>query len=132
MVFARRVFSVAGIYGLLVLLPQYFLEEHVGRHNPPPISHAEYFYGFAGVALAWQVAFLIIARDPVRYRAIMLPGILEKLGFGVAAIVLHFQGRLPGIMLPAAVVDLLFAVLFAIAFVKTGQYEGDRVPLPMT
>jgi hypothetical protein len=31
------------------------------------------------VALAWQVAFLIIARDVQRYRLFMLPAILEKL-----------------------------------------------------
>lgn len=43
-------------------------------------------YGFIGVAAAWQVAFLLIAQDPLRYRLLILPGILEKLGFGVAAL----------------------------------------------
>jgi len=84
--FARRVFLIAGIYGLLVLAPHYFLEAKIGRDHPPEITHPEFFYGFIGVAVAWQVAFLIIARDPVRYRLIMLPGILEKVAFGVAAL----------------------------------------------
>ncbi len=50
--FAKRVFLVAGVYGLAVLFPQYFMEGQTGRDFPPPINHPEYFYGFIGVALA--------------------------------------------------------------------------------
>jgi hypothetical protein len=64
--FARRVFTLAGLYGVLVLVPQYFMEDQVGRDFPPPITHPENYYGFIGVALAWQVLFFILARDPVR------------------------------------------------------------------
>jgi hypothetical protein len=81
MTFATRVFLIAGIYGLLVLLPQYFLEGKHGRDFPPPITHPEYYYGFVGVALAWQIAFFIISRDPVRYRPIMIAAIAEKASF---------------------------------------------------
>jgi len=117
--FARRVFAVAAIYGIIVLAPHYFMEQQIATHAP--VNHPEFFYGFTGVALAWQVAFLIIARDPVRYRLIMLPGILEKVSFGLAAIVLYAQGRLPGMMLLAGCVDMAFAVLFSIAFIQTGK-----------
>jgi hypothetical protein len=58
MKFARRLFLIAGIYGVLVLAPQYFLEAKTGRDFPPPITHLEHYYGFIGVALAWQVFFL--------------------------------------------------------------------------
>jgi hypothetical protein len=61
MKFARIVYSVAGIYGVLVLFPLYFMEESTGREHPPAISHPEYYYGFIGVALAWQVVFLVVA-----------------------------------------------------------------------
>jgi hypothetical protein len=118
--FARRVFAVAGVYGLFVLAPHYFMEAKVGRDSDVEVTHPEYFYGFVGVALAWQFAFLIISRDPVRYRLIMLPGIFEKVSFGLAAIVLYAQGRLQGMMLLGGCVDLVFAVLFVIAFVRTG------------
>ncbi|HEX6961839.1 MAG TPA: hypothetical protein VF175_08240 [Lacipirellula sp.] len=121
MLFAQRVFWIAGIYGLVVLLPQYFMEGRLGRDFPPPVNHPEHFYGFIGVATAWQVAFLIISRDPVRYRLIMLPGILEKLSFGVAAVVLFGQGRLARTVLAFGVLDLLWAVLFAWAFIKVGR-----------
>ena len=116
--FSRRLFTIAGIYGLLVLLPYYFLEQRIGLDFPPPITHPEFFYGFVGVALAWQVAFLLIAQDPVRYRLIIIPGILEKLGFGIAVLVLLAQGRVPMLLSLAAAIDLTFATLFAWAFVR--------------
>jgi hypothetical protein len=125
MQFARRVFQIAGIYGLVVLLPQYFMEERLGRDFPPPLNHPEHFYGFIGVAAAWQVAFLIVARDPIRYRLIMIPGMLEKAAFGLAAIALFAEQRIPPTILAFAVVDLLWAALFLMAFVKTGRYANQ-------
>jgi hypothetical protein len=119
MKFARCVFLLAGIYGVLVVVPQFFLERQVGIDYPPPITHPEYFYGFAGVALAWQFAFLIISRDPVRFRPIMLPGIMEKAAFGFATIALYLEERLAWQMLVFGLVDLVFGVLFLMAWVKT-------------
>ena len=36
--FARRVFLTAAVYGVVVLVPQYFLEEATGQSHPPPIA----------------------------------------------------------------------------------------------
>jgi hypothetical protein len=119
MKFARWVFLLAGIYGVLVVVPQFFLERQVGVDYPPPITHPEYFYGFAGVALAWQFAFLIISRDPVRFRPIMLPGIMEKAAFGFATTALYLEERLAWQMLAFGLIDLVFGVLFLAAWVKT-------------
>ena len=117
--FARRVFTAAAIYGIAALAPQYFLEKRVGRDFPPPITHPEHFYGFIGVALAWQFVFLVIARDPVRYRPLMLVAVLEKLAFGVPAILLYLQGRLPGVVLAAGLIDLILGTLFALSYRAT-------------
>ena len=122
--FAKRVFLVAGIYGLLVILPQYSLEARIARDFPPAITHPEYFYGFIGVALAWQVAFLLIARDVERYRLMMLPAIIEKVTFGVAALLLYANGRSPGSIAGGGAVDLVFAVLFALSFRATRSGVG--------
>jgi hypothetical protein len=122
--FAKIVYTVAGLYGLLVLLPQYFLEEKTGRDFPPAITHPEYYYGFVGVALAWQVLFLILAREPLRYRPMMIPSILEKLGFGVAVIPLYLLGRVGATMLAAAIIDLVLATLFVAAYLKTEPHRG--------
>ena len=120
MKFAQRLFSAAGIYGLAVLLPQYFLEGKTGRDFPPPITHPEYYYGFLGVAVAWQVLFLLIAGNPARYRPAMVPAVLEKLGFGVAVVVLFLLGRVSSlILLGFAIVDLILAALFIVAYATT-------------
>ncbi len=84
MKFAKIVFRVAGIYGLLVLTPIYFMENKIGQDTPPAITHPEYFYGFLGAGLAWQFLFLVLSTDPVKYRPMILPSILEKISFGIA------------------------------------------------
>ena len=117
--FARIVFLVAGVYGLLVITPLFFLEERIGRDMPPPITHPEHFYGFAGVVLAFQVLFLILAGDPVRYRAMMIPSILEKFMWGIILVVLFAQHRLPLVVLAVGSIDWIFVFLFTAAYVAT-------------
>jgi hypothetical protein len=119
MIFARRVFTIAGIYGLLIVTPLYFLEGFIGRDQPPPITHPEFFYGFIGVTLAWQVAFLIIGRDPVRYRLLMIPAVIEKATYVIALIVLFVNGRVPGVALVPGAGDLVLGSLFAMSWLKT-------------
>lgn len=114
--FARRVYLIAGIYGLVVMLPQYFLESRIGRDNPPPITHPEYFYGFIGIVLVWQLAFLVISRDPVRFRMLMPVTMLEKLVFAVPVILLYAQGRVAASVLPFAAIDLVLGTLFFFAW----------------
>jgi hypothetical protein len=119
MKFAKLVFLIATIYGVIALFPQYFLEREVGRQTPPPITHPEFYYGFIGVALAGQIFFFIISRDPVRYRPLMIAAILEKASFGIAMIVLYALGRISIMMLSAGSIDLIFGVFFVAAYLRT-------------
>src|SRR5581483_5350154 len=107
MIAAKYIFTVAGLYGLVVLAPLYFLEGRIGQGSPPAITHPEFYYGFIGVALAWQVVFLLIGREAVRFRPLMLPSILEKLSYGVAVILLFVQGRGSGSTLVTGGIDLV-------------------------
>jgi hypothetical protein len=119
MTFARRVFFWAGIYGLLAIVPGFFNEPWIAQHQPPPITHPEFFYGFYSVALAFQVLFLLMARDPVRYRALMPACMLEKFGFFVAATILFTLGRTSTLIMSFAVIDCVLGLLFIAAYVKT-------------
>jgi len=119
MTFARRVFTGAGIYGLIVLLPLYFAEGRIAQDQPPPINHPEYYYGFVGCAVAFQLVFLTIGRDPLKYRPFMLPSIVEKLTYGGAVLVLLAQSRIPTPPLIGGLIDLFLGVLFLVAYVKT-------------
>jgi len=119
MKFAQRVFLVAGLYGVVVLAPLFFLEEFWGSQFPPPVAHPEFYYGFVGAVFAWQLVYLLISRDPARYRPLMLLAILAKASFGVAMLVLLALGRVPASLALGATIDLVFAVLFACAYVAT-------------
>src|SRR5277367_5020421 len=94
MKFAKITFWVAGIWGVLVLTPLYFIFDLIGQKDPPPITHPAFFYGFVGAALAWQLAFFIIATDPARYRPLMIPSVFEEFSYGIAVVILVMQKRM--------------------------------------
>lgn len=122
--FAKWTFRLAGIYGLLALVPLYFCEKKLGLDFPPAITHAEQFYGFLGVSVAWQFAFLLMSRDPARYRPMMLVAVLEKAGYGIATVVLFGLNRIPSLVLGTGLADLLLGTLFVAAFVRTSSAPG--------
>jgi hypothetical protein len=119
MKFARIVFWIAGIWGFLILTPLYFMFDAIGRQDPPPITHPGFYYGFISVGLAFQVIFLFIARDPVRFRPMMIPSMVEKFGYGASLLVLYLQRRLHPSDLVFGGVDVLLGILFFVAFFRT-------------
>ncbi len=119
MKFARIVFWIACVWGLLVITPLYFMLDLIGRKDPPPITHPGFFYGFVGTALAWQIAFFLIARDPVRHRPLMIPSVFEKFAYGTAVGILVAQGRMHSSDMVFGVVDLILGTLFVMAYLKT-------------
>jgi hypothetical protein len=123
--FAKWVFLLAGVSGALTVAPLY-LEDRFFRDNPPAINRPEFYYGFAGVCLAWQVMFLVIASDPVRYRVAMLPAMLEKVSFAAAIPVLYAAGRVSGMWVGFASLDATWLALFVAAYFLTPR---ERNPL---
>jgi hypothetical protein len=124
MKFAKVVFYLAALYGLVSLPPLYFMFDFIGRNDPPAITHPQFYYGFVGLALAWQLAFIVIATDPVRFRAMMIPAIVEKFGYVIACAVLHLQGRMSGQQVVTAAPDLVLGALFIASFLKTPAKSG--------
>jgi hypothetical protein len=119
MIFAKRVFAISGIAGLLVVVPLFFLFDAVGRQNPPAITHPEYYYSFTSVTLAWQLGFLVIATDPVRFRPLMPAAMVEKFLYVGSMAVLYAQGRIASSQIVFVAADFFFGVLFVMAFIKT-------------
>ncbi|MGA9706803.1 MAG: hypothetical protein WBQ87_03875 [Candidatus Sulfotelmatobacter sp.] len=117
--FAKIVFWIAGIWGVLVLTPLYFIFNVIGRNDPPPITHPAFYYGFVSVSLAFQLVFFVIAKHPVLLRPMMIPSMLEKFGYGATLFLLFLQDRLHPQDLALGGIDVLFGVLFLIAFFKT-------------
>jgi hypothetical protein len=119
MKFAKIVFWIAGIWGVLVLTPLYFIFDMIGRNDPPEITHPAFYYGFVCVGLAFQLVFFVIAKYPVRLRPMMIPSVFEKFGYGATLLVLYLQNRLHPQDLALGGIDVLFGVLFLAAFFKT-------------
>jgi hypothetical protein len=117
--FAKYTFLIAGVYGLLILPMHYFMESTISADHPPAITHPEFFYGFIGIASVFQIIFLIIAKDPVKYRLMMIPSILEKLSFGIPALLLYRAGRLEGGFFYGGILDLVLGALFLVSYLKT-------------
>lgn len=117
--FAKWVLRIAGVLGLFLIVPFYFTEAQVGRDLPPAITHPEYYYGFLGVTLAWQIAFLIMSTDPLRYRPLLVAAMIEKGSYVIAAFWLFALGRIPTVVLSAGVMDLILGLLFVAAYVAT-------------
>lgn len=117
--FAKRAFQVAGLWGLFILSLVYGayllgVEGVTFDTDRPDIVH-----GFFLVTLAWQVAFLFIATDPIRYRPLMLAAMLEKFPFTLAVVLLYVSGQVPETMLVLGLIDGVLGVLFSIAYIWT-------------
>jgi hypothetical protein len=119
--FAKTVFTGAGLWGLVVLTPLYFTFDLVGRQYPPPITHPDLYYGFIGLGIAWQVGFLVIGRDPARFRPMMIPAMVEKFVFVLSLSALFMQGRVRMGQLAAAGPDLVLGILFIVSFFKVAD-----------
>ena len=109
--FARWIFRIAGIYGIIVMAPMLFMERQIA----PGAAHPVFFYAWISVNLTWQVLFLVLATAPGRYRPMMLACVLQKVTAAIAIPWLYVLGRVGAMWLGAAATDLGFAVLFIIA-----------------
>jgi hypothetical protein len=121
--FARTVFVIAGVWGLLVMTPMFFMFDLVGRQYPPPVTHPDIYFGFVSITWVWQIAFLILATDPVRYRPMMIAAMLEKFVFLAAMGGLYLQGRVTAIQLGIVSPDFVLGLLFIAAYFKTPPYQ---------
>lgn len=128
--FARIVFIAAGVWGIVVLTPLYFLLDLTGRQYSSPTEYPHFFYGFLSVAIAWQIAFLMIGSDPARFRLLMIPSMIEKFAYVLTVAVLYSRAGISSADAMTAPPDLLLGILFVAAFASTappGQGTAARV-----
>ena len=119
MKFARYTFLISGIYGLVVMLPQFFLETKIGQDQPPAITHPEFFYGFICVTVAFQFVFLTIASDPIRYRNLMLVSLIEKFPFVITVALLYIRSRVGWQIVAGGLIDAFWGTMFIVSYLKT-------------
>ena len=124
--FAKVVFIGAGVWGIVVLTPLYFLLDVSGRQYATQTTYPQFVYGFLSVAMAWQIAFVMIGMNPVRFRPLMIASMVEKLGHVMTVAVLYGRARISTLDAMAAGPDLLLGALFIAAFARTSTSEQRR------
>jgi hypothetical protein len=108
--FSRVVFVVAAVFGLYACVRLYF------------VPGSATYYGLIATVLAWQVAFLLIAADPRRYRPMMIPAVLEKLIWVITFVVLYARGAITSAALARGIVPHgLLGLLFVAAYMLTAS-----------
>ncbi len=113
---ASWILNVAGIYGLIVIVPGFFSEAHYSGMFPPAVNHLEFYYGFYSVTFAWQLAYLMMARDPIAYRLLLIPAFFEKGLFPAFITWLYAAGRVSSMMFYMSWIDVVFLVLFVLIY----------------
>ncbi len=73
MTFAKWVFTIGGLWGVLIIGSLFFLEPMIVSQTGP-LSHPDTYYGFAVSTFAMQIGYLVIGRNPAAYRPFMLIG----------------------------------------------------------
>ena len=114
------------MWGIVTLTPLFFLVDVTGRsRSPPPTTYPQFFYGFFAVAMAWQIAFVLInqpgaipAADAGRHPR---EDRLHRDGGGTAQ-----SGSISAADATAAVPDLVLCILFVAAFAKTRTSDQRR------
>lgn len=101
----------------------YFLYAEIARKDPPALTHPEFYFGWIGVTLALQILFLILASDPIRYRPMMIPAMLEKLGYVLAILFLFEMKMANAQQAVTAIPDSILFGFFVAAFVKTNAKD---------
>ena len=119
LLFAKRVFQAAGIWGVFILALGYgaFLLGADGTNT----NHPELVHGFFLVTFAFQIVFFIIATDPVRYRMLMLAAMLEKFPFTLVTLSLYAltPDQTSAWTVLFGLIDGVLGVLFAISYFLT-------------
>ena len=120
---ARTTFRIAGVLGLLLLVPLAYSAGVDRQSALSAISGAGLFFaGYVFQYLCWQVLYLAISTDPLRYRPIMIPAFVSQVIGVRSPLWLYLYGV--RYWIPAVVVEAVLAILFLVAYWTTRGVRG--------
>jgi len=117
---AKWIFLLAGVSGLLCTVPLLFAENTMGGRQ------AEFYYGFVCLDICWQILYLFLSSDPIRYRPMTIAAFLAKGSGTIALTWLYLLARVSVQWIVIGAVDGIFAMFFAIAYWATGDHPKVR------
>jgi len=112
-----------GLLGTIFLFKPLWLYEVFGV-TPP--NHVGYVQFPAALLIVFAVMFFVIARNPLRKRDLIPYGMLLKVSFCGAAFFHWFARGIPNLWKPFAVADLVFLILFGLAYRYLSTRKADR------
>jgi hypothetical protein len=77
--------------------------------------------------ICWQILYLFISSNPIRYHPMMIPAFLAKGSATVALTWLYLAGRVTSQWIAIGAVDGIFAVLFLISFWAIRSESKEQV-----
>ena len=112
----KPMFIIAALYdfilGIVFLIAFKPIYRMLGLTLP---NHDGYVQFGAALVAIFGVGFWLVARAPQRNRDIIIMGILLKLSYAGVVLGHYFFGSVPGIWIPFAWIDLIFAGIFIAA-----------------
>lgn len=118
----RAVFVIAGIYdGMLGLAFLLMPEAIFAFYGVTPPNHMAYIEFPAFLLAIFAIMFFRIAMDPVRFRELMLYGAGLKVAYCSLVFKYVMTDGVPAMWIPWAWLDLVFLVVFLLAWYRTGK-----------
>ena len=118
----KLLFIIAALYdGILGIIFLFAPERVFEAYEVTPPNHPGYVQFPAALLIIFAIMFAVIARDPLHHRHLVPYGILLKLSYCGVVFLHWFDGGIPGMWKPFAILDLLFLILFALAFAALGK-----------
>ena len=121
----RAWFACAAAYdfllGVFFLIAPFAAFERFGVIPP---NHPGYVQFPAALLVIFALMFAAVARDPARYRSLILFGILLKVSYCGVIFFYWIVSGIPVIWKPFAIADLIFLVTFWAAYLKVKPMES--------
>jgi hypothetical protein len=112
-------FAIAAAYdGLLGLVGLFGTEWFFRTVGVTPPNHPGYVQFPAALLVVFAIMFVAVARDPAKNRGLIPYGMLLKVSYSGVVIYHWVTAGLPWVWKPFAVVDDVFLLLFAWAYVR--------------
>ena len=114
-------FILSALYdGVLGLLFLFFAGAIFQQFNVTPPNHPAYIQFPAMLLVLFGALFFMIANNPVKYRDLIWLGVGLKVAYSGTAFYHQLTEGIPALWLPFAWADLVFLVLFIVAWKAIG------------
>lgn len=118
----KLLFIIAALYdGVLGIIFLFTSGRVFEAYGTIPPNHPGYVQFPAALLLIFAIMFAAIARDPIHNRRLIPYGIMLKLSYCGIVFFHWLDGGISGMWKPFAIFDLVFLVLFALAFSALGK-----------